>query len=379
VCITPGTNFSVLDYTNYTPAGVPLTMSVVQTNSSTSSNFFTWYANGGSTVISTSNTLNFTAAQTIPTKSGTYTCRFDSTNSGGYIVTNQPYDSYWSFGFPPLFTNSLPATTNVSPGANVNLTYGVQGSLNVLWLTTYSTNVTTPNAFWYQNSTLISSQILVLGPPNSANYSTNFVPASLNLNSVSSANNGSYTLVVTNFWGSLTSSPVNLTVGSAGFAAGISAQPPAALSLLSGQNSAISITATGTPPIIYQWRKNGSALANGGVFGGVATNVLTLTNVGTGNSGSYTVAVTNTIGGSTSSVTLVNVSVPPTLSGTGTGSGLQIGGTTATGLNYVVEYATNLASPLWVPVLTNNTGPGGTVNFNTNTAGGSRFYRITFP
>jgi hypothetical protein len=381
VCITPGTNYTVLNYTNFAPAGVPLTMSVLETNVSNATNLYTWYANGGSQVISTSNTLNFTAAQLTPSKGGTYTIRFDSTNSGsGYIITNQSYDSYWAFGYPPMFTNALPASTNVSTGGSVTFNVGVSGSLGVVYIpSAYATNSTDPNAFWYQNGTLVSSQTLVLGPTSGATYSNSFAAASLTLNSLTSANNGNYTLVVTNFWGSLTSSPVNLTVGSAGFAPGFTAQPPAALSLLSGQNSAISVTVTGTPPLIYQWRKNGTGLANGGVYGGVATNVLTLTNVGTGNSGNYTVAVTNSTGAVTSSVTMLNVSQPPTLTGTGTGGGLQIGGNTATGLNYVVEYTTNLADPVWVPVLTNNTGPSGAVNFSTNTSGGLRFYQIQFP
>jgi hypothetical protein len=51
-----------------------------------------------------------------------------------------------------------------------------------------------------------------------------------------------------------------------------------------------------------------------------------------------------------------------------------------TGLTYVVQTATNLLSPDWVPVLTNNTGSGGGVNFQTNTAGaGLQFYRLVFP
>ncbi|HTB85679.1 MAG TPA: immunoglobulin domain-containing protein, partial [Candidatus Sulfotelmatobacter sp.] len=381
VCVTPGTNFTVLNYTNFAPAGLPLTMSALETNVPIATNFYTWYANGGSQVASTSNTLVFTGVQLTPNKGGTYTVRFDTTNNPlGYIVTNQPYDSYWAFGYPAMFTNTLPASTNVTTGGNVTFNVGVSGSLGVVYIpTAYATNLTDPDAFWYQNGTLVSSQTLVLGPTSGTTYSNSFVPASLTLNSLTSANNGNYTLVVTNFWGSFTNGPVNLTVGSAGFAPGITAQPPAALSLLSGQNSAISITVTGTPPLIYQWRKNGTGLANGGVYGGVATNVLTLTNVGTGNTGNYTVAVTNTIGGVTSSVTMLNVSQPPTLSGTGTGGGFQIGGNTATGLNYVVEYATNIASPLWVPVLTNNTGPSGALSFSTNTIGIPKFYQIKFP
>jgi Immunoglobulin domain/Immunoglobulin I-set domain len=380
VCITPGTNFSVLDYTNFIPAGAPLTMSVQLTNTPSSSNFFTWFANAGSTIISTSNTLNFTATQLTPNKGGTYTCRFDSTNSGGYIVTNQSYDSYWAFGYPPNFTNSLPASTNVSSGANVTFNVGVQGSLNVLYIpTAYNTNLTTPNAFWYQNNTLVASQVLVLGPTSGTTFSNSAAMASLTLNNVTSANSGNYTLVITNFWGSLTSSPVALTVPAAGFAPGFSAQPPAALSLLAGQSGSISVTATGTPPLVYLWRKNGTSLANGGVYSGVTTNALNLASVVTTNAGNYTVAVTNSLGATTSSVSVLSISLPPSVSASASGGNLVLNGSTVTGLTYVVESTTNLAGTSWSPILTNSTSTGGTISFSTNSGAGINFYRIKFP
>jgi hypothetical protein len=153
------------------------------------------------------------------------------------------------------------------------------------------------------------------------------------------------------------------------------------LALLAGQSAAISVTVTGTPPLIYQWRRAGTNLANGGVYGGVFTNVLTLTGVTTNNTGAYTLAVTNSSGAATSSVAAVTIALPPQVGTVSASPGtVQFSGNTVTGLTYVVQSATNLSSPAWLPVFTNNTGVSGTINFNTNTTSGSeKYYRIMFP
>ena len=103
----------------------------------------------------------------------------------------------------------------------------------------------------------------------------------------------------------------------------------------------------------------------------MATNILTLTDVGTGNSGNYTVAITNSTGAVTSSITAVDVSLPPTLAtGSGSPGALHLSGNTATDINYVVQSTTNLSSTVWIPVVTNNTGPTGAISFQTNTTSG---------
>ncbi len=402
-CISGGTNFSALNYTNFAPAGVALSIYSYVTNSAGITNNYNWYYNGSGVSISPSNTLPITAAQLTPLKGGDYSVIFTNslTNSAGSYIgqvippsgTNvynfqvsagQWYDSYWAFGYLPIFTNSLPASTNVNASSNVTFTIAVGGTLNVYTTggvgATYSTNNVDPCVFWYQNGTLIASQNYVCGPVSLITYTNNAVNASLTLNNVSSANNGNYTVVATNFWGSVTSSAVALSVVSSASPPGFTVNPPSALSLLAGQSSAISVTVTGTPPISYQWRKNGANLANGGVYAGVLTNTLTLTAVTNGNSGNYTVAVTNTGGAVTSSVAIVNIATPPAVTaGSGTPGQLQLSANTLTGLTYVVQMATNLATPVWTPVLTNGTGSTGTINFQTNTTSGpNQFYQLKF-
>ena len=111
------------------------------------------------------------------------------------------------------------------------------------------------------------------------------------------------------------------------------------------------------------------------------SDTLTLTGATTNNSGNYTVVVTNTAGTITSTVSTVTIAMPPPLATAVVSPGsFQINANTITDLNYVVLMATNLAAPIWTPVLTNNTGLTGVINLQTNTAGGpNQFYRLMFP
>jgi hypothetical protein len=404
VAVTPGTNITALNYTNFAPAGVALTMFSVVTNYSNISNNYNWYYNGSGVAISSSNTLPLSASFLVPSKSGTYSVLFTNslTNSGGIYVgqvippgsntfnfyeNGQEYDSYWAFGYLPMLTNSLPAATNVNPGDNVTFSVAVGGTLNVYnayggtIAGSYFTNNVTPCVFWYQNGSLVAAQNYVLGPISGATYSNSAVNATLTLNNISAANAGSYTVVATNFWGSVTSTPAILSVAGSGYSPVITTNPPAALSLLAGQSFAISVTVTGTPPLSFQWRKADANLVNGGVYGGVLTNTLTLTGVTNGNAGSYSVAITNSIGAATSSVAVVAIALPPSVTvGPASPGQLQLSANTLTGLTYVVQMATNLVAPVWIPVLTNGTGSSGTINFLTNTTAGlNTFYQIKFP
>jgi Zn-dependent metalloprotease len=93
---------------------------------------------------------------------------------------------------------------------------------------------------------------------------------------------GAYDVIVTNTCGNASSAAVSLTVNPA--CPTISAQPqPVAID--SGQNAAFSVTAGGTAPFTYQWRRNGVNLADGpsiggGIISGSATDTLTITAAG---------------------------------------------------------------------------------------------------
>ncbi len=383
VAISGGTNFSTFNFTNYAPAGQSLTMFSYVTNVATATNYFVWTYNYVN-VISTANAFPLAANLVTPARSGTYTVTLSSTNSGGAIISGQNYDSYWAFGYPPMLDSSLPASSNAVAGSSIILSVPVSGSLNVYNRSGgaggYVTNYTDPCVFWYRDGILVSSQLYELGPTTSTTYSNTSVNVSLALNNLSSADAGNYTVVVTNFWGSITSSPVQLSVGGGASAPSITTDLPAAKSLLVGQSSTLSVAATGTAPLAYQWRKNNAALADGGVFSGALTNALTLTGATTNENGNYSVVITNVAGAVTSSVASLLVAAPPQLTLTQSAASLQISGNTLTGLDYVIQATTNLSSPVWVSIFTNNTVSGGAVNYQTNNSSGPmQFYRVMFP
>ena len=106
-----------------------------------------------------------------------------------------------------------------------------------------------------------------------------------------------YTVVVTNVAGSVTSTVASLTVW---VTPAITAQPQSRTNL-AGTTANFSVTATGTAPLAYQWRFNGTNLA-----GATASNY-PIASVQLSNAGNYTVVVTNVAGSVTSAVAVLTV------------------------------------------------------------------------
>jgi hypothetical protein len=115
------------------------------------------------------------------------------------------------------------------------------------------------------------------------------------------ADAGSYTVVVTNAAGTVTSSAATITVSTSLAAPSIATQP-ASLTVNSGTSATFKVAATGTS-IAYQWNRNGTAIA-GATSASYTIPVATSTNAG-----AYTVTVTNTAGSVTSSSATLAVNV----------------------------------------------------------------------
>lgn len=152
---------------------------------------------------------------------------------------------------------------------------------------------------------------------------------------------------------------------------------------VAGSNVLLSVSATGTTPLLYQWQKNGQAITD-------ATNsTLNLTNLVRTAGGIFSVSITNQVGGITSSNAIVRVLVPQRFSQTPVrlGNGqvrLVFGDPTASALtvneltNFVVEATTNVLSTNWVRYTNGLSIVGGMVQFDDADAPGSprRFYRV---
>lgn len=81
--------------------------------------------------------------------------------------------------------------------------------------------------------------------------------------------------------------------------------------VIAGLNATFSVTAVGAPPLAYQWKFNGSALA------GQTGASLVITNVSAANAGSYQVIVSNPAGSVPSAVVTLTVNPPPPVVVTG--------------------------------------------------------------
>ena len=60
-----------------------------------------------------------------------------------------------------------------------------------------------------------------------------------------------------------------------------------------GQSATFSVTATGTSPLSYQWKKGDQLLSDGGRVSGATTSTLTISSLSTADAGNYLCAVTN--------------------------------------------------------------------------------------
>jgi len=121
----------------------------------------------------------------------------------------------------------------------------------------------------------------------------------LTISNVLKANEGAYRVVISNALGVVTSAVSSLTV----IDPIIAAQPAASQFRNAGEEVTFSVTAVGSPPLHYQWWKDGVALAQG------AGSLLTLTNLQGTDAGGYTVVVSNLYGSVTSAVAKLSVNV----------------------------------------------------------------------
>ncbi|MEK8051097.1 DUF3500 domain-containing protein [Ideonella sp. DXS22W] len=126
--------------------------------------------------------------------------------------------------------------------------------------------------------------------------------SSYSIAATSSSDAGSYDVVVSNSAGSVTSSAATLTVSStSGVTAPAITTQPASQSASVGASVTFSVVASGSTPLSYQWRKDGTAIAN------ATSSSFTLASVATGDAGAYTVVVSNSAGSATSDAATLSV------------------------------------------------------------------------
>ena len=228
--------------------------------------YYQWLKNGSNILGATLTSLKITNAQM--TDQGVYSVIVN--NAGGSVTSS---NATLTILMPPTITMQ-PQSQAVNKNDTVSFSVTASG--------------TAPLGYqWSLNGTALAG----------ATSST------LTIYTVHSGDTGNYSVVVTNYAGSVTSAVAVLTMNAPPY---ILTQPQSQAVIL-GQSASFSVVAIGLAPVTYQWSFNGTNLPN-------ATNsTLTLTSVNTNNAGSYQVVLANNQGSVTSSNATLTVYVPPVI------------------------------------------------------------------
>ena len=263
VIATPPTGQSVA-------VGGTVTLSVVASGQGALS--YAWQKNGFPVLGATAATLTIPNAQVAD--SGTYTVVVS--NAAG-SVTSAPVTVAVSTSLTPPVVVTPPVGAAVPLGAPVSFSVVASG--------------TAPLAFaWRREGALIPGA----------------TGAVLSIVSAQESDAGSYTVTVSNGAGSVTTAPVTLSVDAPLTAPRLTTMPASQIVALDSPVT-FSVTAVGTPPLAYQWFKDGVAIAG---FTGAS---LSLASAKLADAGSYTVRVTNAAGSVTSDPAVLVVQVPATV------------------------------------------------------------------
>jgi alpha-tubulin suppressor-like RCC1 family protein len=197
-------------------------------------------------------------------------------DSGTHRIESVPL----SFIRQPSITQQPATNTSVTLGGNINLGVTAMGL----------------NPLFYQ-WTLFGTNLV---------GQTNYF---LSLNGIQSSQQGNYQVIVSNFYGAVTSTVAQVTV----LTAPTIVQQPAGTHVFAGQTFTLSVAATGTAPLTYQWTFENVNLA------GATNSTVVITNAQAANEGIYRATVQNSAGSAASGVALVRVdpAAPSIVSGPG--------------------------------------------------------------
>jgi hypothetical protein len=189
--------------------------------------------------------------------------------------------------------------------------------------------------------------------------------STLDLSNVQAEDAGGYQVVITNVAGSISSTVAELVVN---VPPEILAQPESQTAIVGG-NVTFTVTARGTAPLTYQWRKDGVDLTNGSSISGADSAALTIAPAGYSDAGNYSVSIAN-IAGRTASADASLAVVPAAPLEFRTVERLSESAVRLTlagnpGARYVIESSSNLSA--WSSLVT-LTNLAGTVVYTDSTA-----------
>jgi hypothetical protein len=250
----------------------------------------------GSACVGSSAVFNIAAVGTQPLNYQWYFASLPVTgaNSSTYLIGNVAslnsgsYYATVSNSCGTLTTNAASLTvknlvTISTQSANLTKCVGTSAQFSV------TANGTGPISYqWYKNGVAI----------------TGAVSSTFEILSVSNINQGDYYCIVSNSCNSVQSSIKTLTVNQSPLISTITSDT----TLCSGSNLSLSITASGTAPLYYQWYKGSTAIS------GAVNASLPLYQISTSDAGQYHCVITNSCGTISSSNINVTVKTMPIIS-----------------------------------------------------------------
>ena len=302
---------------------------------------------------------NWTSS-TILTYNGSITALFPSQYATNFWQTPgnyyNPPTRHWAFDLNFTDPNKLPALTPMV-GYHFPAIFSQPQSQTVLsgsnvTFSVIASSLSQLSYQWQLNGTNIpggtSATIFTTNTNGLFSYASLFT---LTLTNVQSSQAGNYSLQITNIFGLTNSSNAVLTVG---MPPTITSQPTNQM-VQEGNAVTFSVSASGSPPLSYQWSDNGTPLF------GHTTNSFTLTIVSnaqfTGSMvlGTFQVVITNLYGSVTSSNAVLSTYMTttpaldtPAFSG---GNQIQFDVAGVSGFNYAVQASTNMID--WEPLFSN--------------------------
>jgi len=253
--------------TNIAATNTSLTLSVTATGDGL---HYQWHKGTAAISAATNNTLVFSSLA--PSNAGTYSVTITNfassvTSSNALVIP----------AVGPAITTQ-PVGKGVALGSNYTLSVTASGGYL--------------HYFWTQNAT------------NAVGSDTN----KLTITAAAYTNAGTYSVLVSNLTGTVTSSNAIITVQ---VPPAITTQPASSTNQQGG-TIALSVVATGDS-LSYLWTKDGKTVTNGTKITVSTTNTLTITNARIADGGKYQVTVSNTVSSVQSSNATVVVVAPPTL------------------------------------------------------------------
>lgn len=195
---------------------------------------------------------------------------------------------------------------------------------------------------------------------------TGATDATLNILNVQNSDAASYTVLVSNPYGSVLSAVATLAITGALIPITITLQPISVVGVAGGDYEFV-VAATGSATITYQWRKDGTPIS------GEVSATLSLANVDSGDEADYDVVLTNGAGSVTSNVATLSLGVIalwgwkntiPT--GTGDITVLQASGAFTPGGTLTADFRAN-STPLYLIMAEPSTEPAKTKWFGDAT------------